>query len=138
LPLELFSTFSLMNRNYIYLIIWMLLIIYASLSSPDGIPNMVLFAHADKVVHFLMYFGLSILMLVACFRNRIQLKSLILSTSISFFVGLLMEFLQYSLTTTRFASVYDILFNLMGSITGVLVFRFLISGTSIERIVFKN
>ncbi len=128
----------MMNRNYIYLIIWILVILYASLSSPDDIPKIVLFSHADKIVHFLMYFGLSILLLVACFRNRVQLKSLILSTSISFFVGLLMEFLQYSLTTTRSASVYDILFNFLGSFTGVLMYRILISGSAFDRIIFKN
>jgi len=129
---------SKMNRNHIYLIVWILLILYASLCSPDNIPKIELFAHADKVVHFLMYFGLSMLFLIACFKNRISFRNLFLSIVFSFSFGLIMEFFQYLLTTNRSASIHDVLFNFIGSTTGVLVYRFLIKGSEVEKVIFKN
>jgi VanZ family protein len=96
---------------------------YLSLASSDTFDEVSFFntPFADKIVHFGMYFGL---MSVIIFEYRKTLKStgsLFLIALIPFFYGILMEILQSTLTTSRFASFYDVLFNSAGILVSLLL-----------------
>jgi VanZ family protein len=75
----------------------------------------------DKIAHFGMYFGF---MSVIIFENRKQMMIsgiLYVAALIPLFYGILMEFLQEYLTTTRTGSIYDVIFNTTGIIASLLL-----------------
>ena len=79
------------------------------------IPNI------DKAVHFCMYFGL---MLVIILENKNSIKSighLFLLGLIPLSFGILMEILQATLTVTRSGSVFDALANSAGIFVSILL-----------------
>jgi VanZ family protein len=91
-------------------------ILYVSLISSESIEKVTLFniPFFDKIVHFGMYF---VLMAVIILENRKAIKStreLFLISIIPFLYGALIEILQSSLTVSRSASLYDIIFNSAG------------------------
>jgi VanZ family protein len=112
-----------MIKKYKFSILIALIIMYLSLASShtfDKVP-FVNFPYADKIVHFLMYFGL---MSVIIFENRKIIKSiyaLFLTGIIPFFYGILLEILQATLTTTRSGSIYDALADGAGVIISILL-----------------
>jgi VanZ family protein len=79
------------------------------------IPNI------DKAVHFCMYFGL---MLVIILENKNSIKSnghLFLLGLIPLSFGILMEILQATLTVTRSGSIFDALANSAGILVSILL-----------------
>lgn len=116
------QTLKLVKRN-IFSILVALIIMYLSLANSDTFEEISFFntPFVDKIVHFGMYFGL---MSVIIFEYRKTLKStgsLFLIALIPFFYGILMEILQSTLTTSRFASFYDVLFNSAGILVSLLL-----------------
>jgi len=110
-------------RN-IFSILVAIAIAYLSLSASDNFNRLSFlnFRGADKVMHFLMYFGF---MSVIVFENRKnigKLKLLFITGMIPFLYGLLMEFLQMWLTQTRSGSATDLLFNLSGILFSIIIF----------------
>ncbi|HUX96011.1 MAG TPA: VanZ family protein [Bacteroidales bacterium] len=112
-----------MIKRYKYTILLSLVILYLSLKNADEL-NKVQFLnipHFDKFAHFCMYFAL---MIVAIFESRKSLignRPLLLLAIYPFLYGVLMEILQEILTTTRNASIYDVIFNTLGIFISVLV-----------------
>lgn len=115
----------------------MALVTWASLSSvePDddfdffvGIP------HFDKLVHFGFYFGATVL--GALFFNEkfrgkyAMLKGLAYVVVASIFYGMLIEVLQYTLTTDREGDAVDALANSVGALMGALATKWLFSRVS--------
>lgn len=102
------------------------IILYASLSSGKRFDNVnfISFEHLDKIVHFIFYFTLTTTIYSSLYKysELIKNKKIFLSLSISIFYGLLLEYLQYLLTTTRSAELFDFIFNTLGAITGVVIF----------------
>ncbi|MCX6253769.1 MAG: VanZ family protein [Bacteroidia bacterium] len=112
-----------MVKKNIFSILVALLIMYLSLTSSHTFDKVtfIKIPFADKIVHFIMYFGL---MSVIIFENRKILKSpgqLFLIALIPFFYGILMEILQVTLAPTRSGNFYDVILNL----TGILFSLFL-------------
>ncbi|MDP3002388.1 MAG: VanZ family protein [Bacteroidales bacterium] len=112
-----------MVKKNIFSILVALIIMYLSLANSDTFEEVSIFniPFVDKIMHFGMYFGL---MSVIIFEYRKTLKStgsLFLIALIPFFYGILMEILQSTLTTSRFASFYDILFNSAGILVSLLL-----------------
>ena len=112
-----------MVKKNILSILVALIILYLSLASSDTFKNVPLIdiPNFDKVVHFLMYFGL---MSVIIFENRRTIKSnkqLFLISLIPFFYGILMELLQSALTSTRSCSFFDAAFDAIGIIASILL-----------------
>jgi VanZ family protein len=100
-----------------------LIILYLSLASSETFKKVPLIniPNSDKVVHFLMYFGL---MSVIIFENRRTIKNnkqLFLVALIPLFYGILMELLQLTITSTRSCSFFDVLFNSAGIIVSTLL-----------------
>jgi len=112
-----------MVKRNIFSILVVLIIMYLSLANSDTFEEVSFFniPFADKIVHFGMYFGL---MSVIIFENRKTIKSkgsLFLIALIPFICGILMEILQSTLATSRFASFYDVLFNSAGILVSLLL-----------------
>ena len=112
-----------MVKKNILSILVALIILYLSLASSDTFKKVPLIdiPNFDKVVHFLMYFGL---MSVMIFENRRTIKSnkqLFLVALIPFFYGIIMELLQTTLTATRSCSFFDAVFNSVGILVSILL-----------------
>ena len=76
--------------------------------------------HIDKIVHWGMYFTF---MSVIIFENRNQIKTtkyLFLLALIPFFYGILMEILQFTVTSNRSGSIYDAIFNSIGILFSII------------------
>jgi VanZ family protein len=112
-----------MVKKNIFSILVALIIMYLSLTNSqtfDKVP-FINIPNIDKVVHFGMYFGL---MLVIILENRKNINSsghLFLLGLIPFSLGILMEILQSALTVTRTGSVYDALANGAGVFVSILL-----------------
>jgi VanZ family protein len=112
-----------MIKKNIFSILIALIIMYLSLANAHtfdkapfiDIPNI------DKAVHFCMYFGL---MLVIILENKNSIKSnghLFLLGLIPLSFGILMEILQATLTVTRSGSFFDALANSAGILVSILL-----------------
>lgn len=100
-----------------------LVIAYLSLAPGDSFKE-VTFSNADKIVHFIMYLTF---MTVIIFENRKLIKNtkqIIFIALIPFSYGILMEVLQFLLTSDRGASFFDVLSNLSGVIFSALMWLY--------------
>ncbi len=83
-----------------------------------------LFPHADKIVHFIMYFFLQVL----CMRHNgiLNLKN---KTTLIFglviFYGIFLELVQGYFLVDRFFENYDIIANITGAFIGIVFFNFI-------------
>lgn len=112
-----------MFKKNIFSFLVALIIMYLSLTGADTFENIPTFniPFLDKIVHMGMYF---VLMSVIIFENRRSLtetKHIFLTALIPLFYGILMEFLQANLTSTRSGSIYDILFNFLGIFASIII-----------------
>ena len=113
---------KLLKKN-ILSVITALIILYLSLAPANTFDkvNVFNFPNIDKVVHLCMYFGLTI---VLVYENRSAVKnyrSLILIAIIPLAYGILIEFLQSWLTSTRHGEFFDAVFDLMGIFIALIV-----------------
>jgi len=114
-----------MVKKNILSIITALVILYLSLAPSDTFDKVSVFnfPNVDKVVHLCMYFGLTIVLL---YENRSTLKSnrsLFLLAIIPFAYGVLIEFLQSWLTLTRHGEFFDAVFDLLGVLVALFIWR---------------
>lgn len=105
------------------------LIFYGSVSSSNTLNKISIFhiKNMDKIMHFLMYFLLSISFLSSLHRNM-QLRNtekFILAFVFVFSYGLLMEVFQYYFTVDRSAEFLDLIANTSGCLFGILSFPIL-------------
>ena len=107
------------RRNYRLLAvgytIWLTAI---SLTPLDGL-DLPSFSYADKIVHFFLYFFLTLLWLLAYpkwWRKRIFFIILVLLW------GIAIEFIQEYFVPTRSGDVFDAIANTAGALTGLWVF----------------
>jgi VanZ family protein len=116
-----------MIKKNIFSIIVALAILYLSLANSKSF-NEVPFLNIpyfDKVAHFLMYFGL---MLVIAFEHRNEITGrtqLSMFALIPFVYGILMEILQLTITADRSGNIYDVLANSAGIIFAALLWLLL-------------
>jgi Predicted integral membrane protein len=92
-----------------------------SLLPPVDLPRVKVFEGFDKVVHFLMYFPLAILL---CWNLRADKQQRRIFLAIFFAVGwgIYMEFLQLTMHLGRSFSWFDELANMLGSLFGAWLF----------------
>lgn len=120
--LFLHQSFIMVKKN-IFSVLVALVILYLSLAdskSFDKVPFLNI-PHLDKIIHFLMYFGL---MSVIVFEHRKSINvrtKLFLIALIPFFYGILMEILQLVITASRSGSIYDVLANSTGILVSILI-----------------
>lgn len=108
---------------------WLVFITFSSLFSFSGMVRTPRFniPHADKVVHFIFYFVLVFLGVLAA-KQWIKIKSntntvLLYTFIFAFFYGILMEFFQYYFTENREGDILDVLANTLGAMVGVTAVR---------------
>jgi len=110
--------------QYVRLIMVILLlscIVTLSLLSPNDLPQVKLFEGFDKIVHFLMYFPLSVLL---CWNFKTEQKGhrVIWVIFVAVLWGIFMEFMQLTMHLGRTFSWYDELANFIGVILGLLLY----------------
>lgn len=100
-------------------------------------PNIQLFEHVDKVVHFIMYFGAS-LFSIPFFTFRKNYKtSFLIAFFFSVLVGITMELLQSTITINRSADYFDVVANIVGSSVGLIIYQLFIKNRKIEKLLFR-
>ena len=122
----------MLRRNFFSLVI-ALAILYLSLTDTDKFETANVFEFTDKLVHYLMYFGLTLIIL---FENRkiyFSVQHIVFTAIISAVYGMLMEVLQLMLTNDRSASSLDALTNLIGAASAAILWYFI--RNRIERIL---
>ncbi len=116
-----------MVRKYKFSIIVALIILFLSLLGSGTLEKVDFLdmSFTDKIAHFGMYFGFTS---VIIYENRKQMMIsgvMIIAALIPFFYGILMEFLQEFMTTTRKGSIYDAIFNTCGIIASLIMWQFI-------------
>lgn len=115
-----------MAKSYRYTLLfisWMVFVTFSSLSTFDGVHvSRFNIPHADKIIHFIFYFMACVLG-VFFLRERTKgnmalKKALIIMVFATVAYGILMEVLQYTMTTSRSADILDGLANTTGSLIG--------------------
>lgn len=105
-------------QNFKYLsIIWLIAITVASLISAESVNEikMVYIPGLDKLIHFVMYMILTILLLKSIKGRKYQI------IGFSIFYGVLMEVLQFLISSGRSFEMYDIIANISGAIGGAII-----------------
>ena len=112
-----------MVKKNIFSILIALLIMYLSLASSETFQVMPLIElpFIDKIVHFGMYFGLMSVIIIENRKSIFVTSQLFLIALIPFAYGILMEILQSILTTSRYASIYDVAANSAGILTSLVL-----------------
>ena len=108
-------------------ILWLAIICYGLFIPASELPTkpFLNIPHFDKLVHFSLFFGLSILL----FRpfKKLKMRYYLLSPVISIFLGLLLETTQQLVTISRSSNVFDFLANTTGIAAATLFFYFFVS-----------
>jgi len=82
-------------------------------------PSESKFPHADKVIHIILFLGLSLFGMLAYPKYPIQIL-----VGLALY-GALMEILQHLITVTRFASLLDWIADIIGIVLCLLAMRLL-------------
>jgi VanZ family protein len=126
-----------MKIKYLYPFIWLGIIAFASLTPSDKLPHIQLFKHADKLIHWAMYFGLVIFLIPSFVKGNNYKTSYALTFLFSLFIGIMMEYLQIHITHGRSAEMGDIIADGIGTITGILFYNFLVKNKKTEKLIFR-
>lgn len=115
---------KLLERNA--LIIAIVATIFLAILSLSAIPKLNLglgIKAGDKYLHFIAYFGLSLIWYFAL-KDRINQKIFKFFVPLGLiFYGIILEGLQSGLTTYRTGDVYDAVANTAGVIVALILFR---------------
>lgn len=113
---------QILKKNILSIIV-ALLIMYLSLASSSTFDKVAImnFPQMDKIVHFCMYFGLMSVIIFENYRTLKNNQKLFLTALIPLSYGILMEVLQGLITVTRYASIFDALFNATGILVSILL-----------------
>ncbi|MCF6239786.1 MAG: VanZ family protein [Bacteroidales bacterium] len=108
-------------RKYFKSIIWAALILYLSLANlnDNELVKELFFPYSDKIAHIGIYVLFTFILLSEYKTKGKQLPPLIFSI----FYGILMEFLQYILTTYRSLELLDILANTSGAFAAWYIYK---------------
>ena len=89
--------------------------------------------HFDKIVHFLLFFILCILM----FRpvKTLTLNYYFWAPLATLVFAAVLEFLQQKITKSRHSDIYDFVANTSGLLTATIVYRYFISRKKLEKLV---
>lgn len=112
-----------------FVILWLPVLLYAGLifafSSMSIEEEVLPFAQADKVIHFVEYAVLGILLARAFSNSGYNMpfsKCVIISVALATIYGASDELHQY-FVSTRNASPYDLMFDAIGAFFGVLLYK---------------
>lgn len=114
-------------KYWIPALLWTICILIASLLSSRSLKKLQLetIFEIDKIIHFGMYFGLSILLSYGFYKSSViwnKLKLFLVSCFISSSLGIIVEILQKEITQTRSFDYFDIIANIIGALIGSAIF----------------
>lgn len=109
-------------------VIVLVLIAYLSLDrDPFDASKTILFPGADKVIHGIMYFTLSVVFCFDYIKQRgcrpIKTYCLCICALVAFAYSVLMEYLQGIMDIGRSASIYDAIANFVGALLGLIFMK---------------
>ena len=107
-------------------ITWLVIILVLSFVHGNRIPEIEFtFFEIDKLVHFIIYFILAILMCFAFYssKNEPFSKRIVIIVATGILLGYFIEVIQGNFIKNRFFDVFDILANSSGTILGSLLFK---------------
>ena len=123
--LIIINTRTWLDRRYISKIAvfyTLCLIIFSLIPVPDlGFPKFQLF-EIDKVVHFVMYFSLTMLW---CFASKNFYRSNFKLLLFAIFFGFVLEIFQHMLPFGRYFDLVDLLANSLGVIFGIIILYYI-------------
>ena len=115
---------KLFFKKYWKIILWASILCLLSLGNTNKIPKIhrINIPHLDKIAHLGMYFIFSFLLYTSFSRGSAgkNFWKMTICLAITLFYGALMEILQYLLTNYRTADKYDMLFNSIGAVLGII------------------
>ena len=133
--IQLYKLFLSNKRKFLYLplgLYWLLIFILTSIPG-NHIPT--IFGVSDKIKHFGAYFVLAILLNFTLYiQNRFPLlskKSMLFTFLITLFYGLFDEVHQIFIPGRAF-DWWDLVADIIGSVLGILLVKFIISENSIN------
>lgn len=124
------------KRSFTYAaMVWTITLLWLSLTPSSSIPKIriVEIPHLDKIVHFSMYFILTILVLSAHLFRGIKINKIFL-LALCFLYSIVIEMLQSFMKLGRYFDYYDIFANLIGIIIGFLIFEKLLKSISLWKL----
>lgn len=104
------------------LFVWVCVILFLSFYSSPKVNEIQPFPHFDKVVHFLMYSVLVLLVYLSGVVSGIRSGDYWLLVVV-LLMGAAIELLQGILTVNRTPSFYDLLFNMIGVVCAMGIYR---------------
>lgn len=107
--------------RFILVILYVGCIAALSLLPPQDFPKIPVFEGFDKVVHFMMYFILSLLLSWAV-KTEQKYMRLFLIIPVTIGWGIFMEIMQYEMHLGRSFDIFDMLANSTGVGVGVLLY----------------
>lgn len=107
-------------RHRVLLLSYTVFLFVVTLLPVNSVKNdhfkLISFKHNDKIVHFLLFFTLTLLLKLS-YRRFKKLQLFIIPT----LIGILIECLQFILNLGRSFEIYDILANSAGALTFILI-----------------
>ncbi len=121
-------------KNNILSIVIAFIILYLSLANSNTIDAVTFFTfpYIDKVVHFGMYLTLMLSLLFEHRYTNNQLKGQLLMAILPAAYGILLEIIQKYFTETRSGDIVDALFNIIGVLVALTLWRFFIKNRRSE------
>lgn len=113
-------------KHYIWVCIWALIILAGSLTPGSAFPDVTWesLLQADKIIHFVFYFVFSWLLLYGISKNKPSINSWLLLTFIlASSYGIIIEVIQGLWVPKRNFDYFDIIANIIGALTAVLLFK---------------
>lgn len=111
-----------MIRKNLFSLTVTLIIIYLSLSPADDFDNVKInIPHFDKIIHFMMYLSLMVVIIFEHRRDARNYKNILLMAIFPICLGITLEILQILLQNGRSGSIYDELANLAGILVAIML-----------------
>ena len=120
------STFKITGKFFLSSA-WALVILVACIIPVNKVHKSFLFdiKHLDKYFHFIMYLAFTVILYIDFNKYKHALKNkyliLVLITVITLSWGIIIELVQYYFIISRKGSISDILVNVIGIITGIVL-----------------
>lgn len=109
-------------------VVWTAIIIILSSVSGSGLEKVSLLKiyHIDKVLHALMYYMQTFLLIEAFNENKNRnIRNFLYPLLIAFFTGAIMELSQHFIIESRHGDWFDLLSNVFGSVIALSTYKIL-------------
>jgi VanZ family protein len=124
--MTIFATNIDMIRKNLFTILIALLLLFLSLTNGQKFQNTSIskIPYIDKIVHFGMYFLLMMVIIIEHRKQIRNIKKLFLFSLFPLMYGILIEILQSTITTTRSGEFMDAVFDTLGIVAAVFIWKF--------------